>query len=608
MVIIVGVPSYIAQLSIPSMAELPDEAVSVGSSLKKAKKAIQDVLDTENYNLSLAVSGSISTFSKLMKSKRLISVDVTRTVQSGQFEAIMHDYKAAIKLKQDVNSLKEHCSLLLEILDDLGGPATDAANVLRNKLKIKEKTGLFLSDSSEVLPSIPPPRGNRSNSDGLIQSSIKHLSDIETDIGRSQSDGHLERKTKALGVSKLSSVTEEPSSAAATSRNLDQHFSGIGGRAGSLSRPSTLTTCTQEVANQTNVDSGISFTASVAADDRTPPPPQADTTITSPGAPDNYNVQTPITTTDSENTASSGMHIVPASNHVHSSTVSGNEKATVTNTANGISKKTEPDGSMQPTQASMDDERATSYNEIVSSSHNANMRPAACLPQLKTAEALSTSSNCNHVEQLCEKDCQIKILEKECRKLEEELETIKCEKDDLVKCKDTQIQRVERAFKSKMEQMTRDGNEKIKEIEEQLEEKNEKLQEAKAKLLEARKEICDVKKEKEEELQEVKKEFKEYRKEKCNEMQEVKCELKEVKTELKGELQESKKELKEMKKEKNDEVQEIKKELKDTKNQLREAKRKLEAAERELENKDDQLEELRKQLEEVGHQPKDKEK
>ena len=585
MVIIVGVPSYIAQLSFPSMAELPDEAVSVGSSLKKAKKAIQDVLDTENYNLSLAVSGSISTFSKLMKSKKLISVDVTRTVQSGQFEAIMHDYKAAIKLKQDVNSLKEHCSLLLEILDDLGGPATDAANVLRNKLKIKEKTGLFLSDSSEVLPSIPPPRGNRSNSDGLIQSSIKHLSDIEqsqSDIGRSQSDGHLEHKTKALGISKLSSVTEEPSSAAATSGNLDQHFSGIGG-AGSLSRPSTLTTCTQEVANQTNVDSGISFTAGIAADDRTPPPSQADATITSPGAPDNYNVQTPITTTDSENTASSGMHIVPASNHVHSSTVSGNEKATLTNTANGIGKKTEPDGSMQPTQASMDDEQVTSYNEIVSSSHNANMRPAACLPQLKTAEAHSTSSSCNHVEQICEKDHQIKILEKECRKLEKELETIKCEKDDLVKCKDAQIQEVERAFKIKVEQMTRDENEKIQEIEEQLEKKNEKLQEAKAKLLEARKEICDVKKEKEEELKEVKKEFKEYKKEKCNELQEVKCELKEVKTELKGELQESKEELKEMKKEKNDEVQEIKKELKDTKNQLRETKQKLEAAERELE-------------------------
>ena len=573
----------------PSMAKLPDEAVSVGSSLKKAKKAIQDVLDTENYNLSLAVSGSISTFSKLMKSKKLISVDVTRTVQSEQFEAIMHDYKAAIKLKQDLKSLEEHCSLLLEILDDLGGPATDATNVLRNKLKIKikEVTGVsFLSDSSDMLPvpSIPPPRGNRSNSDGLIQSSIKHLSDIEqsqSDIGRSQSDGHLECKTKALSISKLSSVTEEPSSAAATSGNLDQHFSGIGG-AGSPSRPSTLTTCTQEVANQTNVDSGISFTAGVAADDRTPPPSQADATITSPGAPDNYNVQTPITTTDSENTASSGMHIVP-SNHVHSSTVSGNEKATLSNTTNGIGKKNEPDGNMQPTQASMDDEQATSYNEIVSSSHNANIRPAACLPQLKTAEAHSTSSNCNHVEQICEKDRQIKILEKECRKLEKELETIKCEKDDLVKCKDAQIQKVERAFKSKVEQMTRDENEKIQEIEEQLEKKNEKLQEAKAKLLEARKEICDVKKEKEEELKEVKKEFKEYKKEKCNELQEVKCELKEVKTELKGELQESKKELKEMKKEKNDEVQEIKKELKDTKNQLREAKQKLEAAERELE-------------------------
>ena len=577
------------------MAELPDEAVSVGSSLKKVIRAIQDVLDTENYNLSLAVRGSISTFSTLMRSKGLITVGVTLVDESGQFEAIMHDYKTGIKLKQDLKSLEEHCSLLLDILDELGGPARVAVNVLRKNLKqkIKEKTGvLFLSDSSEMVPSIPPPRGNRSNSDGFIQGGIKHSSDIK----KSQSDEHLERKRKAQGISKLSSVSEEPS----FSGNLDQPFSDIGG-AGLLFRPSTLTTCTQEVANQTNVDSGISFTAGVAADDCTPPPSQADATITSPGAPDNYNVQTPIITTDSENTASSGMHIVPSNHHVHSSTVSGNEKATLTNTTNEIGKKTEPDGSMQPTQASMDDEQVTSYNEIVSSSHNANMRPAACLPQLKTAEAHSTSSSCNHVEQLCEKDRQIKMLEEECRKLEEELETIKCEKDDLVKCKDTQIQRVERAFKSKMEQMTRDGNEKIQEIEERLEEKNEKLQEAKAKLLEARKEICDIKKEKEEELQEVKKEFKEYRKEKCNE-------LKEVKTELKGELQESKKELKEMKKEKSDEVQEIKKELKDTKNQLREAKRKLEAAERELENKDDQLEELRKQLKEVRRQPKDKEK
>ena len=149
MVIIVGgACHHTAQLSIPSMAELPDEAVSVGSSLKKGKKAIEDVLDTENYNLSLAVSGSISTFSRLMKSKKLISVDVTPTVQSGQFEAIMHDYKAAIKLKQDLKSLEEHCSLLLEVLDELGGPATDATNVLRSNLKteVKKKTGIsFLS-------------------------------------------------------------------------------------------------------------------------------------------------------------------------------------------------------------------------------------------------------------------------------------------------------------------------------------------------------------------------------------------------------------------------------------------------------------------------------
>ena len=574
------------------MAKLPD--------VKKVKKAIRDVLVTENLKLSNAVSGSLSTFSYLMKSKGLLTVDVTRTVQCGKFEAIMHDYEVAIDLKQDVNSLEEHCSKLLETLDDLEGPAREVGNVLRNELqrKVKEKTGIsFLSDSSETLPSIPPPR---SNSDGLIQSNIKHLSDIErsqSDIKKSQSDEHLERKRKAQGISKLSSVSEEPSS----SGNLDQHFSDIGG-AGSLSRPSTLTTCTQEVANQMNVDSGISFTAGVAADDCTPPPSQADATITSPGAPDNYNVQIPITTTDSE---SSGVHIVP-SNHVHSSTVSGSEKATLTNVANEIGKKPEPDESKQPTQASMDDEQTTGYSEYVPPSRT------TCLPQLKTAEAHSTSSNCNHVEQLCEKDRQIKMLKKECRKLEEELETIKCEKDDLVKRKDTQIQRAEEAFKREVEQITRDRKEKIQEIEERLEEKNKKLQEAKAKLLEK----CDVEKEKDEELEEVKKKFKDYRIKKCNELQEVtiefegelqksknegkkiKKEMEELKEEKNDELKKSKQNLKKMKEEKNNEVQEIEKELEDKENQLQEMKQKFKKAKRDLENKDDQLEELRKQLKE----------
>ena len=547
------------------MAELPD--------VKKVIRAIQDVLDTENYDLSLAVSGSISNFLKLMRSKGLITVGVTFVDEKGQFEAIMHDYKTGIKLKQDLKSLEEHCSLLLDILDELGGPAREAVNVLRKNLKqkIKEETGVsFLSDSSEMVPSILPPRGNRSNSDGFIQGGIKHSSDIK----KSHSDEHLEHKRKAQGVSKLSSVSEEPS----FSGNLDQPFSGIGG-AGSLSRPSTLTTCTQEVANQTNVDSGISFTAGVAADDRTPPPSQADATITSPGAPDNYNVQTPITTTDSENTASSGMHIVP-SKHVHSSTVSGNEKATLTNTTNEIGKKTEPDGSMQPTQASMDDEQATGYSEYVPPSRT------TCLPQLETAEAHSTSSSCNHVEQLCEKDRQIKMLKKECRKLEEELETEKFENDELVKCKDTQIQRAARVSKSIMEQMTEDGNEKDQEIK-RLKEKIKKLQEEKAKL---REELHDVEKEKDEELQEVKRKYKDCRIKSRNELQEVT-------TEFEDELQKKDRKIEKLKKEKNNEVQKIKKELEDKENQLREME----------ENKDDQLEELRKQIRQLNKKLKDQE-
>ena len=570
----------------------------------RVTKIIKDVLEGKNHTLSEIVSVSLSTFSRLMRSKKLITVDVTRIDQSGQFEAIMHEYKAVIPLKQDVISLEEHCKVLLEILEELGGPATEAAKVLRNELKkkVKEATGVaFLSDNSEMQPSIPPPppQSKRSNSEGSIpRKDTNHLHEIE----RSRSDDHLDRR-KREPIAKLPSVTEESPGAS----NINTHFSGS-----SSNRPSSLTPCEKAVADELVVDSGV-ISFPVSSPDHQPMSQQYNDVISSPEAPIHYTINEPVNNT--ENVTDSSLHVVPGTNNVLRSTVNGNGEATpISNTP---SDESDEPNHKQPTQSTEDHSRV-----IVLTNSRKSVNPT-CQLQLEKAEADSTGSSCNHTEEIREKNRQIKKLENECRQIEEELELIRDEKATLVKNKDDHIQRIKKELEAAkkayeldirktVEQMKAESDQKIKEIEEKLEEKNEKFQEAKAKLQEAKKELMETKKEKEEELQEVKKEFKEYKEEKCSELHATKSEHKKEREELKCELQEKKDEMKEIKKDKRDEIKEIKREkeeeLEELKTELSEHKKQLQEAKQEIKSKDKRLKEKDKKLEEKDKELEEKEK
>lgn len=563
-------------------------------------KIIKNTLETWNYKLSEAGVNSLSTFTRLMSSRRLITVDVTRMVQSGQFEAIMHDYRAAIPIKQDMKSLEEHCKMLLDILEELGGPAGEAADALRSELrkKVKEATGIaFLSDNSEIQPSIPP-QGKRSNSEGAIpRKDINHLPGIE----RSRSDNHLEQR-KRPPVSKLTSVTEESSGAS----NINTHFSGI--NESSSNRPSSLTTCEKAVADEMAVaDSGItSFPAS--SPDHQPSSQQYDN-IFSPEAPINYTIGEPVNNTESA--TESSLHVtVPGTNNVLRSTVSSNGEVTSTDAP---SDRSDEPNHKQPTQSTEEDQ-----------SHVFVLTNGRKSVSLKKTEADSTESSCNHVKEIHEKNLQIKKLENECRQIEKELEHIRDEKATLVKSKDDHILRIKkeleaakRAYESDVkitvERMKAKSDQKIKEIEEILEEKNEKFQEAKAKLQEAKKELMETKKEKEKELQEVKQEFKEYKEEKCSELsaaknehkkekEELKCELQEKRDEMREIKKEKRDELKEMKEEKEEELKELKTELSETKKQLQEAKQEIKRLKEKEKEKDKELEKMKKELENAKHQ------
>ncbi|XP_019854427.1 PREDICTED: histone-lysine N-methyltransferase, H3 lysine-79 specific-like [Amphimedon queenslandica] len=566
----------------------------------RVRKIIRDILERQNHTLSEIVGvNSLPTFTRLMRSKRLITVDVTRIDQSGQFEAIMHDYRAVIPLKQDMESLESHCKMLLEILEELEGPAIEAAKVLCCELRkeVKEATGIaFLSDNSELHPSIPP-QGKRSNSESAIpQEDINHLHEK---IERSRSDDHLDHRKKQP-ISKLTSVTEE--SPGASSSNTGTHSSDIKGS--NLIRPSSLTTCEKEVTAETAVaDSGvISFPASSPGQ---PPSSQQYDAISSPEAPNDYTIHEPVNNTEN---ATSNLHVmVPG-------TVSSNGEATNTNAP---SDRGDEPNHKQPTQSTEEDQ---SHVIVLTNSKSVN---PTCQIQLEKTEPDSTESSYSHAEEIRDKNRQIKKLENDCRQIEEELELIKNEKATLVKSKDDHILRIrkeleaaKRAYESDIkktvERMKAKSDQKIKEIEEKLEEKNEKFQEAKAKLQEAKKELMETKEEKEKELQEVKNEFKEYKEEKRSELSAAKSEHKKEKEELKCELQEKKEEMKEIKKEKSDEIKEIKKEkkeeleelnteLSETKKQLQEAKqeiKRLKKKEKELEEKEKELEEKKKELEE----------
>ena len=80
-------------------------------------------------------------FVELLFQKRLISRGAKR---SKDYNAIMDEFLNALTLFETVQKCKNHCSKLIDVLTDVGGPATMAGGVLREKWNssMKDNVGI----------------------------------------------------------------------------------------------------------------------------------------------------------------------------------------------------------------------------------------------------------------------------------------------------------------------------------------------------------------------------------------------------------------------------------------------------------------------------------
>ena len=106
--------------------------------LEKYKKAVKKEFDACYAKLSSVVEGSMQKFAEKARAADLISMSVMR---SKNFDNIANDFLAGLDFKDRVLDIQQHCQCFIDILEDLGGPAVDAAK----HLSIRWSTAKFLS-------------------------------------------------------------------------------------------------------------------------------------------------------------------------------------------------------------------------------------------------------------------------------------------------------------------------------------------------------------------------------------------------------------------------------------------------------------------------------
>ena len=118
-----------------SMAARPPPESDV---LKKYKKAVKNEFNSCYAKLSSALEGSMQKFAEKARAADLISVSV---MKSRNFDNIATDFLAGLDFKDRVLDIQEYCQCFIDILEDLGGPAVDAAK----HLSIRWSASKFLS-------------------------------------------------------------------------------------------------------------------------------------------------------------------------------------------------------------------------------------------------------------------------------------------------------------------------------------------------------------------------------------------------------------------------------------------------------------------------------
>ena len=106
--------------------------------LEKYKKAVEKEFNSSYADLSSALECSMEMFVEKAHAADLISESV---MKSKNFDKIAKEFLAGLNFKDRELDIQQHCQCFIDILEDLGGPAGDAAK----HLSIRWSAAKFLS-------------------------------------------------------------------------------------------------------------------------------------------------------------------------------------------------------------------------------------------------------------------------------------------------------------------------------------------------------------------------------------------------------------------------------------------------------------------------------
>ena len=95
--------------------------------VKKYRKAVATEFNSQYSYLSSALEGSMQKFAEKALGAALIS---PASMKSKNFDNIAVDFLAGLNFKDSVVNVQQYCQCFVDILEDLGGPAVDAARDL----------------------------------------------------------------------------------------------------------------------------------------------------------------------------------------------------------------------------------------------------------------------------------------------------------------------------------------------------------------------------------------------------------------------------------------------------------------------------------------------
>ena len=100
------------------------------------QKAVEEVIYSQYARLGQTLESSMTTFSRFMFEAKVIDKEVMR---SFNYDNIMMQFMSAMEFKHSIPELQEHCQLLINVLEKLGGAEKLAANEISRLLSQLEQ-------------------------------------------------------------------------------------------------------------------------------------------------------------------------------------------------------------------------------------------------------------------------------------------------------------------------------------------------------------------------------------------------------------------------------------------------------------------------------------